>query len=144
MPWARTGPGAGGDRAARRVGRGGEPAGAGHSDPAGAAGRDTDRAFTVVVTILTCLGALAILALLAFAGAPGSLALATVLAVLPVGPLVACYLWLDRYEPEPRTLLTTSASISRRRPGEGSTTNRTLDCSLRSVAVSCANADRSS
>jgi len=24
---------------------------------------------------------------------------------VPVGPLVACYLWLDRYEPEPRSLL---------------------------------------
>ena len=31
--------------------------------------------------------------------------LATVLATVPVGPLVACYLWLDRYEPEPRRLL---------------------------------------
>ena len=31
--------------------------------------------------------------------------LATALAALPVGPLVACYLWLDRYEPEPRMLL---------------------------------------
>ena len=31
--------------------------------------------------------------------------LATLLAALPVGPLVACYLWLDRYEPEPRSLL---------------------------------------
>jgi len=58
-----------------------------------------------VVTLLVGLGALAILALLALSGAPGSLALATVLAALPVGPLVACYLWLDRYEPEPRTLL---------------------------------------
>jgi len=62
-------------------------------------------AFAVVVTVLVCLGALAILAILAFSGAPGSLALATVLAALPVGPLVGCYLWLDRYEPEPRTLL---------------------------------------
>ena len=43
--------------------------------------------------------------MLAFSGAPSSLVLATVLAALPVGPLVACYLWLDRYEPEPRTLL---------------------------------------
>ena len=30
---------------------------------------------------------------------------ATVLAAVPVGPLVGCYLWLDRYEPEPRSLL---------------------------------------
>lgn len=62
-------------------------------------------AFTVVVTLLVSLGALAILAVLALSGAPGSLFLATVLAAVPVGPLVACYLWLDRYEPEPRTLL---------------------------------------
>lgn len=70
-----------------------------------ASGARSSIAFTVVVTILTSLGALAILALLALSGAPATLALATVLAALPVGPLVGCYLWLDRYEPEPRTLL---------------------------------------
>jgi len=64
-------------------------------------------AFTVVVTVLSVLGALAMLVVIALSGAPGSLALATVLAALPVGPLVACYLWLDRYEPEPKTLLAT-------------------------------------
>jgi RsiW-degrading membrane proteinase PrsW (M82 family) len=31
--------------------------------------------------------------------------LAALFALVPVGPLVACYLWLDRYEPEPRGLL---------------------------------------
>ena len=31
--------------------------------------------------------------------------LAALLAAVPVGPLVACFLWLDRYEPEPRRLL---------------------------------------
>jgi RsiW-degrading membrane proteinase PrsW (M82 family) len=62
-------------------------------------------AFTVVVTVLVCLGALVMLLVLALSGAPTSLLLAAVLAALPVGPLVACYLWLDRYEPEPRTLL---------------------------------------
>ena len=62
-------------------------------------------AFTVVVTVLVCLGALAILAILAFAGAPRTVVLATALAAVPVGPLVACYLWLDRYEPEPRSML---------------------------------------
>ena len=61
--------------------------------------------FTVVVTVLVSLGALAILGVLALSGAPASVLLATVLAALPVGPLVACYLWLDRYEPEPRSLL---------------------------------------
>lgn len=62
-------------------------------------------AFTVVVTVLVCLGALAILAILAFAGAPRTVVIATALAAVPVGPLVACYLWLDRYEPEPRSML---------------------------------------
>src|SRR4029450_7471675 len=62
-------------------------------------------AFTVVVTALVCVGAAAMLLVIALSGAPRSLALATVLAALPVGPLVGCYLWLDRYEPEPRRLL---------------------------------------
>jgi RsiW-degrading membrane proteinase PrsW (M82 family) len=62
-------------------------------------------AFTVLVTVLVVLGALPILFLVAASGAPSSLLLATVLAAVPVGPLVACYLWLDRYEPEPKRLL---------------------------------------
>jgi RsiW-degrading membrane proteinase PrsW (M82 family) len=61
--------------------------------------------FTVVVTVLVGLGALVILAIMALSGAPASIAVATVLAAVPVGPVVACYLWLDRYEPEPRALL---------------------------------------
>jgi protease PrsW len=62
-------------------------------------------AFTVVVTLLALLGAAAMLLVIALSGAPSSLALATVLAFLPVGPVLAVFLWLDRYEPEPRTLL---------------------------------------
>lgn len=62
-------------------------------------------AFTVVVSVLVAGSALLMLLVLALSGAPGTLALATVLAALPVGPLVGCYLWLDRYEPEPRWLL---------------------------------------
>jgi RsiW-degrading membrane proteinase PrsW (M82 family) len=62
-------------------------------------------AFTVVVTVLVLLGAVAMLAVLALSNAPGTLAIATAFAALPVGPLVACYLWLDRYEPEPKRLL---------------------------------------
>ncbi|QZY28318.1 PrsW family intramembrane metalloprotease [Nocardioides coralli] len=62
-------------------------------------------AFTVLVTVLVLLGALPVLVVIAASGAPSSLLLATVLAALPVGPLVAAYLWLDRYEPEPRRLL---------------------------------------
>ena len=67
--------------------------------------RRDNAAFTVVVSVLAGLGGLAMLLLLAFSGAPSITLLATVLAVLPVAPLVACYLWLDRYEPEPRILL---------------------------------------
>ncbi|MGI8645683.1 MAG: PrsW family intramembrane metalloprotease [Nocardioides sp.] len=63
--------------------------------------------FTVIVTVLSVLGALAMILVIAVSGAPSSLALATALAALPVGPLVACYLWLDRYEPEPKALLAT-------------------------------------
>jgi RsiW-degrading membrane proteinase PrsW (M82 family) len=62
-------------------------------------------AFTIVVTVLVCLGALPIFLIILASGAPSSMVLATVLAALPVGPLVACYLWLDRYEPEPKRLL---------------------------------------
>ena len=72
----------------------------------GQAGKRRDTiAFTVVVTILVVLGAVGMLLVLALSGAPGTMLLATVLATVPVGPLVACYLWLDRYEPEPRRLL---------------------------------------
>ena len=62
-------------------------------------------AFTVVVTVLVCLGALPILLLILASGAPSAMVIAIILAALPVGPLVACYLWLDRYEPEPKRLL---------------------------------------
>jgi RsiW-degrading membrane proteinase PrsW (M82 family) len=62
-------------------------------------------AFTVVVTVLVGVGALVIFAIVALSGAPTSIAIATLLAAVPVGPIVACYLWLDRYEPEPRMLL---------------------------------------
>ena len=62
-------------------------------------------AFTVVVAVLGLVGALVMSLVLALSGAPGSLALAAVLAALPVGPLVGVFMWLDRYEPEPRSLL---------------------------------------
>ncbi len=61
--------------------------------------------FTVVVTVLVVLGGAAMLLLLALSGAPGTMLLATILATVPVVPLIGCFLWLDRYEPEPRRLL---------------------------------------
>ncbi len=62
-------------------------------------------AFTVLVTGLVALCAVPVAIVVALSGAPSTTLLATVLAALPVGPVVACYLWLDRYEPEPRGLL---------------------------------------
>jgi len=69
------------------------------------AARRNSVAFTVVVTVAVVLGALLTLLILALSGAPSITLLATALAALPVGPVVAAYLWLDRYEPEPRALL---------------------------------------
>ncbi len=68
-------------------------------------GRRDSVAFTVVVGVLVLLGGIAMAIVVGLSGAPGSLALAAVLAALPVGPLVGCFMWLDRYEPEPRSLL---------------------------------------
>ena len=62
-------------------------------------------AFTVVVGVLVLLGGVAMAIVVGLSGAPGSLALAALLAAVPVGPLVGCFMWLDRYEPEPRSLL---------------------------------------
>lgn len=61
--------------------------------------------FTWVVSVGCALGGLVMGVLLLLSGEPSALATAVVLAALPVGPLVGCYLWLDRYEPEPRRLL---------------------------------------
>lgn len=67
--------------------------------------RSRSVAFAVVVTVATVLGALLVLLILAWSGAPRIVLLATALAAVPVGPLVAVLLWLDRYEPEPPLLL---------------------------------------
>jgi RsiW-degrading membrane proteinase PrsW (M82 family) len=61
--------------------------------------------FTVIVAIALLIGAAVMALVLLAAGRPDAIAIGFLLALLPVGPLVACYLWLDRYEPEPRRLL---------------------------------------
>ncbi|MGA9750051.1 MAG: PrsW family intramembrane metalloprotease [Nocardioides sp.] len=67
--------------------------------------RRGSRAFTVVLTLALLIGS-AVMALVLLAGnAPTALAVGLVLAVLPVGPVIAAFLWLDRYEPEPVRLL---------------------------------------
>jgi len=64
--------------------------------------------FTVVVAVTMLAGAAVMALVLAGSGAPDALVVGLLLAALPVGPLVAVYLWLDRYEPEPRPLILTA------------------------------------
>jgi RsiW-degrading membrane proteinase PrsW (M82 family) len=61
--------------------------------------------FTVLVSVALLLGACVMALVLLASGAPDAIVIGAVLAAVPVGPLVACYLWLDRYEPEPISLL---------------------------------------
>jgi RsiW-degrading membrane proteinase PrsW (M82 family) len=64
--------------------------------------------FTVAVAVAMLAGAAVMAVVLLSSGAPVALVLGTLLAALPLGPLVAAYLWLDRYEPEPRALIVTA------------------------------------
>jgi RsiW-degrading membrane proteinase PrsW (M82 family) len=66
--------------------------------------RDT-MAFTVVVAVIAALAALPTGLAILLAGGGPIVVVAALFALVPVGPLVAAYLWLDRYEPEPRILL---------------------------------------
>jgi RsiW-degrading membrane proteinase PrsW (M82 family) len=61
--------------------------------------------FTVVVTALVLLCAVPMTLVVGASSAPRVTVLAALLAAVPVGPIIACLLWLDRYEPEPRRLL---------------------------------------
>jgi len=62
-------------------------------------------AFTVTVATIAAVCALPMAMIVGLSGAASTVVTATLLAAVPVGPLVAAYLWLDRYEPEPRSLL---------------------------------------
>ncbi|MGD9960551.1 PrsW family intramembrane metalloprotease [Nocardioides sp.] len=70
-----------------------------------AAVRRESIAFTVTVGVIAAICAVPMALVIYLSGAPSTVVLATVLAAVPVAPLVAAYLWLDRYEPEPRSLL---------------------------------------
>lgn len=61
--------------------------------------------FTALVGTVLLVGAGVMGLVLLAAGAPDAIAIGVVLAALPVAPLLGSYLWLDRYEPEPRSLL---------------------------------------
>ncbi len=67
--------------------------------------RRSSAAFTVVVSVVMFVGAAAMGLVLLLSGAPGALVVGLVLASFPVAPLIWVYMWLDRYEPEPRSLL---------------------------------------
>ena len=64
--------------------------------------------FTVVVATTMLAGAGVMALVLMGSGAPVALVIGTLLAALPVGPLIAVFLWLDRYEPEPRSFILTA------------------------------------
>jgi RsiW-degrading membrane proteinase PrsW (M82 family) len=61
--------------------------------------------FAILVSIAMLAGAAVMSLVLVVSNAPNALAVGVVLAALPVGPVIACFLWLDRYEPEPVPLL---------------------------------------
>ena len=61
--------------------------------------------FAVLVAVGLVIGAGVIGFVFVASGQPEAIGVGFVLALLPVGPLVLCYLWLDRYEPEPGRLL---------------------------------------
>jgi len=62
-------------------------------------------AFTVCLSVAMLIGAAIMALVMVGSGAPNALVIGVVLAALPVGPLVASFMWLDRYEPEPLGLL---------------------------------------
>src|SRR3954452_3658921 len=67
--------------------------------------RRSGLAFTIVVSVVMFVGACVMALVLLMSSAPGALVVGVVLAAGPVAPLIACFVWLDRYEPEPRSLL---------------------------------------
>jgi protease PrsW len=70
--------------------------------------RRSNTFFTVLVSLAMLVGAAVMCVVLLLSNAPGALAIGVMLAALPVGPVIACFLWLDRYEPEPLGLLLTA------------------------------------
>ena len=105
--------GAGGIDYGRSSGPGPGPSGAPSSPPGpaqmppmtAARRRRESAAFTIFLSLALLIGAVVMALVLIGSGAPNALAIGVVLAALPVGPLIASFLWLDRYEPEPLGLL---------------------------------------
>ncbi|WP_141781860.1 PrsW family intramembrane metalloprotease [Nocardioides albertanoniae] len=72
----------------------------------------SNRTFTIVVGVLVVLASLPVLGIVLLSTsvvdhhlAPTGAILGVLFAAVPVVPLVYAYLWLDRYEPEPKSLL---------------------------------------
>jgi protease PrsW len=61
--------------------------------------------FVVLVSLAMLVGAVVMGVVLLLSNGTTALAIGVVLAALPLGPVIACFLWLDRYEPEPVPLL---------------------------------------
>ncbi len=61
--------------------------------------------FTVLVSLAMLAGAGVMALVLLASSAPSAIVVGVLLAALPVGPVIAAFLWLDRYEPEPVRLL---------------------------------------
>ena len=70
-------------------------------------GRNENVVFTAVVSVIAAVAAVPIALVIALSGGGTTVVVAAIFALVPVGPLIGCYLWLDRYEPEPRSLLVT-------------------------------------
>jgi RsiW-degrading membrane proteinase PrsW (M82 family) len=68
-------------------------------------GHRSSAGFTIVVTVVMLIGACVMGLVLLLSGAPGALVVGILLAAVPLAPLISVYMWLDRYEPEPRSLL---------------------------------------
>lgn len=68
-------------------------------------GRVGQVVLTVLGVLLIAVCALVVTVVVLLSVGPGPYVVALLAASLPVVPLVAVYLWLDRYEPEPRGLL---------------------------------------
>jgi RsiW-degrading membrane proteinase PrsW (M82 family) len=60
---------------------------------------------TVLALVLFGICGLLVLGMLVFSVGPAGVIVGTLGALLPVGPVVAAFLWLDRWEPEPPRLL---------------------------------------
>lgn len=61
--------------------------------------------FTIIVALIAAAAALPIMLVVALTGGGPVVVVAGLFALVPVGPVVGAYLWLDRYEPEPKVLL---------------------------------------